>query len=102
MLIGRSKQQKLLYSLLESEESEFVAVYGRRRVGKTYLIRETYSNQITFQHTGLQNVERKGQLKEFGRSLQLAGMSKVPRLSDWSDAFFALGQFLQSRPEKKK
>lgn len=102
MLVGRSKQQKLLYSLLESEESEFVAVYGRRRVGKTYLIRETYSNQITFQHTGLQNVERKGQLKEFGRSLQLAGMSKVPRLSDWSDAFFALGQFLQNRPEKKK
>lgn len=102
MLIGRKRQQKLLYSLLESEESEFVAIYGRRRVGKTYLIRETFSNQITFQHTGLQNVDRKGQLKEFGRSLQLAGMSKVPRLSDWSDAFFALSQFLQSRPEGKK
>lgn len=102
MLIGREKQQKLLLSLLESTESEFVAIYGRRRVGKTYLIRETYANQITFQHTGLQNVNRKGQLKEFGRSLQMAGMAKVPRLSDWSDAFFALGQFLQSRPEEKK
>lgn len=102
MLIGRSEQQKLLVSLLDSSESEFVAVYGRRRVGKTYLIRETYGNSLTFQHTGLQNVDKQGQLKEFGRSLLTAGMPKVPRIGDWFDAFFALQQFLQSRPEGKK
>lgn len=102
MVIGRTKQQQILLSLLDSQESEFVAVYGRRRVGKTYLVREVLHDHIVFQHTGLQNVDRQGQLKEFKRSLLSAGMSKVPRISDWSDAFFALGQFLTSRPEGKK
>jgi len=102
MIIGRQNQQQLLLSLLEMEDSQFVAVYGRRRVGKTYLVRETYSTHIAFQHTGLQNVDKKGQLKEFGRSLLNAGMAEVPRINDWFDAFFALGQFLQSRPEGKK
>lgn len=102
MLIGRENQQHLLLSLLDKEDSQFVAIYGRRRVGKTYLIRETYNAHIVFQHTGLRNVAKKGQLKEFKRSLQNAGMAKVPHISDWSDAFFALGQFLQSRPEGKK
>ena len=102
MLTGREKQQQLLLSLLDHEDSQFVAVYGRRRVGKTYLVRETYTTRITFQHTGLQGADKKGQLKEFGRSLMNAGMPKVPRMSDWFDAFFALEQFLQSRPEGKK
>lgn len=102
MIVGRSEQQKLLLSLLDSNESEFIAVYGRRRVGKTFLIRETFGSILTFQHTGLQNIDKKGQLKEFGRSLLTAGMPKVPRLTDWFDAFFALQQFLQSRPEGKK
>ena len=38
MLLGREKEQKRLLSLLESDESEFVAIYGRRRVGKMYLV----------------------------------------------------------------
>ena len=42
MLIGRKKEREQLLSLLESDKSEFVAVYGRRRVGKTYLIREVF------------------------------------------------------------
>ena len=102
MIIGRQNQQQLLLSLLEKEDSQFVAIYGRRRVGKTYLVRETFSSHIVFQHTGLQKVDKKGQLKEFQRSLLNAGMPKVPKFSDWFDAFFALGQFLQSRPEGKK
>ena len=43
MLTGRYKEQKMLLSLLDSQESEFVAVYRRRRVGKTFLIREIYN-----------------------------------------------------------
>ena len=42
MIIGREKEQRELLGLLEKEESQFCAVYGRRRVGKTYLIRETF------------------------------------------------------------
>ena len=53
MIIGREKEQRELLSLLEKEESQFCAVYGRRRVGKTYLIRETFNYQFCFQHTGV-------------------------------------------------
>ncbi len=87
---------------LESDESQFVAVYGRRRVGKTYLIRETFGYNFAFQHTGLQNGNKAEQLKEFKRSLKNAGMKNIPTLSDWSDAFFALWEFLKTLPEGKK
>ena len=53
MIIGREKEQRELLSLLDKEESQFCAVYGRRRVGKTYLIRETFNYQFCFQHTGV-------------------------------------------------
>ena len=48
MLIGRKKEQAVLRNLLDKEESQFCAVYGRRRVGKTYLIRETFNYQFAF------------------------------------------------------
>ena len=51
MLIGRKKEKEQLLSALHSEQSEFIAVYGRRRVGKTYLIREAYDYHFAFQHT---------------------------------------------------
>ena len=49
MIIGREKEQRELLNLLEMEESQFCAVYGRRRVGKTYLIRETFSSASSTQ-----------------------------------------------------
>ena len=48
MLIGRKKEQEQLLSAMREEDSMFVAVYGRRRVGKTYLVRETFANNFTF------------------------------------------------------
>ena len=53
MIIGRENEQRLLEELFESKESEFVAVYGRRRVGKTYLIRETFNYRFSFYHIGI-------------------------------------------------
>ena len=51
MIIGRKEEQQILHSAVQSESSEFVAVYGRRRVGKTFLIRETFGYKFTFQQT---------------------------------------------------
>ena len=62
MLIGRENEKKELLSVINSDASEFVAVYGRRRVGKTYLIRETFNYKFTFQHTGMANTTSKKQL----------------------------------------
>ncbi len=101
-MIGREKERKILLNALQSDESQFIAVYGRRRVGKTYLIRETFEYNFSFQHTGLQNGDKSEQLKAFERSLKSAGMKNVPTLSDWFDAFYNLGQFLGSLPDGKK
>ena len=56
MIIGRKKEQKKLRELYDSGRAEFVAVYGRRRVGKTYLIDEVFYGDITFRHAGLSPV----------------------------------------------
>lgn len=102
MLIGRNKEKGELLNALRTDQSEFVAVYGRRRVGKTYLIRETFNYQFAFQHTGLANANMQKQLKNFKASLQKAGMQKVPRITCWLDAFFTLEQFLDSIHQERK
>lgn len=53
MLIGRKEELRELNDAFKSEYSEFVAVYGRRRVGKTFLVREAFNYEFTFQHTGV-------------------------------------------------
>lgn len=102
MIIGREKQQQQLLSLLESDESQFCAVYGRRRVGKTFLIRQTFGNRFVFEHTGLSKGSKAEQLSEFRESLRRAGMSRCPIPKTWFDAFHLLEQLLSSQPEGKK
>ena len=65
MIIGRENEIQELKGAFESEYSEFVVVYGRRRVGKTYLIRETFDYTFTFQHSGVANVTKREQIKNF-------------------------------------
>ena len=96
MLIGREEERRLLLSLLDSDKSEFVAVYGRRRVGKTYLVRETFNYRFAFQHSGLPDATTQEQLKEFAHSLTTAGAKKVKTPKNWQEAFFALQQYLDS------
>ena len=102
MFIGREKEQKKLYQALESDHSEFVAVYGRRRVGKTFLIRQTYSEVMVFQHTGLVVGNTRRQLQEFCQSLEDAGFEGKCTASDWHEAFHLLARFLNTCREGKK
>jgi AAA+ ATPase superfamily predicted ATPase len=67
--IGRKIEQATLKRLIESDKSEFVAVFGRRRVGKTFLIRELFNNKFAFSHTGLANSGMETQLQSFNTSL---------------------------------
>ena len=106
MLVGREKEIKQLNELYNSDSAELVALYGRRRVGKTYLIDETFEGRITFRHSGLSPIDdkyasdsarksrMKDQLKHFHQSLISQGMKngKVPE--SWLDAFYMLEQFL--------
>lgn len=59
-MIGREKEQRRLLELADSGEAEFVAVYGRRRVGKTYLVRETFDGDFAFCHSGMARVGTRG------------------------------------------
>jgi len=102
MLIGRKSEQYELLNAASAEYSKFVAVYGRRRVGKTFLIRETFNYNFTFQHTGLANGKVKDQLLAFRISLQTASGKKYKQFKTWYEAFFALEEWLGSLPDGKK
>ncbi len=107
-MIGRTEEKKMLLSLLDEEESQFVAVYGRRRIGKTYLIRETFNHQFTFQHTGISNLSLKNesrkqaQLDKFAESLAEAGYKVPGRLDSWNDAFNGLKEVIKRSKDRKK
>jgi AAA+ ATPase superfamily predicted ATPase len=103
-MVGREKEVSELLERYDCNEAQFVAVYGRRRVGKTYLIDETFKGRITFRHAGISPVESgdepkgrpvKKQLQAFYYSLISQGMKKDHCPSDWLEAFFMLEMFLQ-------
>jgi hypothetical protein len=102
MLIGRNTERERLLEAYRSEYSEFVAVYGRRRVGKTFLVRETFDYKFTFSHAGIYKKNTRGQLQEFYKSLRRHGaeVSAVPK--DWSEAFDMLMSFLDKSKDKRK
>lgn len=102
MLIGREKEKQTLVSALSEEYSQFIAVYGRRRVGKTFLIREAYDYKFQFQFTGAAKLPARKQLVRFRRALKEHGQTDTPELTSWGDAFSELKRFVTSLPEGKK
>ncbi|MCQ2192809.1 MAG: ATP-binding protein [Paludibacteraceae bacterium] len=102
MLIGRKTEKQTLVDLLEKEEPQFCVVYGRRRVGKTFLIRESYNYNFAFQHTGVANGNTKQQLSTFRDSLRNAGLAKCRLPKDWFEAFQMLSELISLFPAGKK
>lgn len=102
MLIGRKEEQRKLREALESEYSEFVVVYGRRRVGKTFLVREMFDKRITFAHTGLAQKNTREQLQNFQLSLRRQGYDKAPLPTNWLEAFDMLATLVEHSKQKRK
>lgn len=102
-IIGRQKEKAILELASRSTEPEFVAVYGRRRVGKTHLVREFFGDAICFEIIGKHGVTLREQLDNFAQALGKAiGMGIQPqRPSSWSEAFRQLEQFMESSTQKK-
>ena len=104
-MIGRVQEIKELNRLYSHDKAELVAVYGRSRVGKTYLVDETFADRITFRHAGLSPADEdskgllKLQLNHFYNSLELQGMEKCDKPTNWLDAFLLLEKFLQSKDD---
>ena len=104
-MIGRVQEMKELNRLYSRDKAELVAIYGRRRVGKTYLVDETFADRISFRHAGLSPADEdskgllKLQLNHFYNSLELQGMEKCDKPTNWLDAFLLLEKFLQSKDD---
>jgi len=101
-MVGRKEEKARLLKYAESDESEFVAVYGRRRVGKTYLIRQTFRDRFSFQHTGIARGRTKEQLRAFGDSLREWGSDFKDSPKDWFDAFNLLKSVITKSALKRK
>ncbi|MCB0593245.1 MAG: AAA family ATPase [Lewinellaceae bacterium] len=103
-LIGRKKEQEILKKALVSDEPEMVAVIGRRRVGKTFLIRAVYKERIDLEFTGVQNASRKEQLDSFHfilkRYAEQDTVLSVPK--NWLEAFHQLITVLEEKNKSKK
>ena len=102
MLIGRIAEQETLREALRKDQSQFIAIYGRRRVGKTFLVRETFNYKFTFQHTGLAKGKTSEQLMNFQESLKEYGYSDAPLPQTWLEAFSLLKQLIKNSRVRKK
>ena len=88
ILIGRDAEIKHLESIALSKEAEFVVVYGRRRVGKTFLVNTFFGDKYTFKLTGLAKKSKREQLANFTVSLnRYGGGIKYKKPRTWYEAF---------------
>jgi hypothetical protein len=103
-MIGRIKEQEILSKVYESTKPELIAIVGRRRVGKTYLIRQFFKEELDFEMVGLKDGTKEQQLRNFAYSLKEAKKSTildaVPQ--DWLEAFYQLKTHLETLGETDK
>lgn len=102
--VGRKKEQEILQKALQSNESELIAVIGRRRVGKTFLVKKSYEKQMAFQMSGIQRATMERQLENFAYRLSLASQSteKIATPKNWFQAFTLLIDYLRTRESEEK
>lgn len=102
MLIGREKEKQELLQAYDSTESRFVAIFGRRRIGKTFLVREVFQDNFAFIYSGMAKATTKEQLHRFYLTLKDLGYRDGSYPNNWIDAFYMLEQYLKGLPEGKK
>jgi hypothetical protein len=103
-LIGRGAEQGTLTKALDSPEAELISVYGRRRVGKTFLVRQFFDRDICFELTGVHGAPLREQLRNFAGALGAAlgsGIEPAPP-GDWHEAFRQLVAFLEGLPRRRR
>lgn len=101
-LIARHNECNELRLCTESDQAEFVIVYGRRRVGKTFLIEEFFNNTFDFKFVGGHRLNNKTQLQNFAKALKKYSKGNLLKFCDWSEAFDALEEYLESLDKERK
>ncbi len=103
ILVGREAETERLASYLDSERSEFIAIYGRRRVGKTFLVRKVCDDKFAFHVTGIYGATNGSQLTNFAVAVQRCfGLTEVSVEKNWILAFNSLAHRLERLPEGRK
>ncbi|GAB3012499.1 ATP-binding protein [Niabella terrae] len=102
-IIGREEEKKILSDALQSKDAELIAVYGRRRIGKTFLIHNHYDKHIRFELTGVHEARLKDQLHNFSLALQTSMAIPVAPAdpTNWIDAFSLLSDHLKTLLKKE-
>lgn len=102
-LIGRNKEIENLERKYRSGKSEFVIVYGRRRIGKTYLVNSVFSDRFTFTYVGARKQKPAKQLQRFAAQLKVFSDSAyAPSLANWEEAFNELRILIERRPKDER
>jgi AAA+ ATPase superfamily predicted ATPase len=103
-MIGREYEIERLTESLKSNSSELIAVYGRRRVGKTYLIRNVFKKRISFEITGLYGGKKENQLDIFFDELKKVSkkLKEQDKPSDWKEAFELLKKYITALKNVEK
>lgn len=99
-IVGRDKEMGMLAEYMQSGRPEFVAVYGRRRVGKTFLVRSFFKDKFAFYATGIIDGDRNEEMEAFHAALVAYGY-KGPKAKTWIEAFVALADLLKEKNRNK-
>lgn len=102
MVIGRKQELETLRQAYESEEAQLVAVYGRRRIGKTFLVRHAFDNSFFFTYSGSLNISNSDQLTIFHDALVRQGLNESAVPKTWFEAFGQLRDLIEKSSEKRK
>jgi len=101
MLVGRARERALLKNY-ESGEAKFAVVYGRRRAGKTYLVREAFEGKFFFYFTGSAETSKREHLARFSEALSEHGAAAPGGIASWAEASGLLKAHIKSANSKKR
>lgn len=99
-IIGRKQEIDTLSRCIESDKAELIAVYGRRRIGKTFLVKNLLRDKFDFYTTGIYKGSRQEQLRFFNRQLSEYSGIPYPMVNNWYDAFDQLKHYLSQKKGK--
>ena len=102
-LIGRQREWQELQWAMDSHRSEFVILFGRRRIGKTFLVRRFFNDRYSFHYVGAHRQKKSTQLQNFREALErYSGDRSIPKLNNWHEAFLRLENYLEQCQDPRK
>jgi hypothetical protein len=102
-IVGRLREQAILKEVFENKKSELIGIYGRRRIGKTYLVREFYKQSIVFEVTGLFGASLQDQISNFTKEIRKRSRRTLRDLpKNWLEVFSIFEMYLDTLPKGKK